>query len=42
MKTSKMLMVTSLYPYGTGETFITAELEHLARQLGDIELVPGF
>lgn len=42
MKTTKMLMVTSLYPYGQGETFITAELEHVARQVSHIEIVPGF
>ena len=42
MKTTKMLMVTSLYPYGNGETFITAELEHVARHLGHIEIAPGF
>ena len=42
MTTTKMLMVTSLYPYGNGETFITAELEHVAQHLGHIEIVPGF
>lgn len=42
MKTTKMLMVTSLYPYGNGETFITAELEHVARHVSHIEIVPGF
>lgn len=42
MKTTKMLMVTSLYPYGKGETFITAELEHVARHVSHIEIVPGF
>ncbi|MFN3792370.1 glycosyltransferase [Massilia sp.] len=42
MTSRKMLMVTSLYPYGNGETFITAELEHVARHLGHIEIVPGY
>jgi len=37
-----MLVVTSLYPYGQGEAFVAAELEHLARCFGDIELVPIF
>lgn len=42
MKATRTLMVTSLYPYGTGETFITAELEHVAHQVSDIEIVPSF
>ena len=42
MKAKKILMVTSLYPYGHGETFITAELEHVSRTVDHIELVPGF
>jgi glycosyltransferase involved in cell wall biosynthesis len=35
-------MITSLYPFGTGESFITAELEHIAQYFGEIELVPTF
>lgn len=42
MKPARMLMVTSLYPYGQGETFVTAELEHVARSLERIGIVPGF
>lgn len=42
MKAKKMLMVTSLYPYGQGETFITAELEHVSCAIDHIVLVPGF
>lgn len=36
---SKLLLVTSAYPYGHGETFLTAELEHISGYL-DVELVP--
>ena len=38
----RLLMVTSLYPYGTGEAFVATELKHLSRYFGDIELVPIF
>ncbi|WP_020657010.1 glycosyltransferase [Massilia niastensis] len=37
-----MLVLTSLYPYGQGEAFIAAELEHVARCFDHIELAPGF
>jgi len=42
MKLKRLLVVTSLYPYGTGEAFVAAELEHLAQAFGDIQLVPIF
>jgi glycosyltransferase involved in cell wall biosynthesis len=42
MAAKKMLMITSLYPYGQGEAFVTAELEALARCFEHIELVPIF
>jgi colanic acid/amylovoran biosynthesis glycosyltransferase len=42
MTPRRLLMVTSLYPYGTGEAFVAAELEHLAHAFGDIQLVPIF
>jgi glycosyltransferase involved in cell wall biosynthesis len=42
MKPKRLLIVTSLYPYGAGEGFITAELEHIARWFGEIELVPSY
>lgn len=41
MKRKKVLLVTSAYPYGVGETFITAELATLA-QYAEVELVPCF
>jgi colanic acid/amylovoran biosynthesis glycosyltransferase len=41
MTSKRLLMVTSLYPYGTGEAFVAAELAHLAHAFGDIQLVPG-
>lgn len=42
MKPKTILVVTSLYPYGQGEAFVAAELEHLSRCFGDIQLVPIF
>ena len=42
MKPQRLLMVTSLYPYGTGEAFVAAELEHLSQCFGNIDLVPIF
>jgi len=41
-KPGRLLLVTSLYPYGTGEAFVTAELAHLSRCFGGIEVVPIF
>lgn len=38
----RIMVVTSLYPYGQGEAFVAAELAHLAQCFGDIELVPIF
>lgn len=40
MSAKKLLMITSLYPYGKGEAFVAAELEHLSRYFGHIELLP--
>jgi colanic acid/amylovoran biosynthesis glycosyltransferase len=40
MKSTKVLLVTSAYPYGHGETFVKAELDHLSKYFGKIELVP--
>lgn len=42
MTLKRLLMVSSLYPYGTGEAFVAAELAQLAQVFGDIELVPIF
>ena len=42
MKPQRLLMVTSLYPYGTGEALVAAELEHLSQCFGNIDLVPIF
>ena len=42
MTPKRLLMVTSLYPYGTGEAFVAAELEHLSQCFGTIDLVPIF
>jgi colanic acid/amylovoran biosynthesis glycosyltransferase len=40
MKCRKVLLVTSAYPYGHGESFVTAELKHISKYFGSIELVP--
>ena len=42
MKPKKMLIVTSYYPYGHGESFIRAELEHVSAYFEDVEIVPCF
>lgn len=42
MAAKRMLMITTRYPYGQGEAFVEAELEHVARYFGQIELVPLF
>ena len=42
MKATRIMVVTSLYPYGQGEAFVAAELEQLSRYFGEIELVPIF
>lgn len=42
MKPRKLLLVSSYYPYGHGETFIKAELEHIAGYFEAIEIVPCF
>lgn len=42
MTAPHLLMLTSYYPYGHGETFVVAELEHIAPAFSDIELVPSF
>lgn len=42
MKAQRLMLVSSLYPYGTGEAFVAAELDYLAEAFGDIQLVPIF
>ena len=42
MKPPKLMIVTTAYPYGKGESFLKAELEHLSTYFSDIELVPCF
>ncbi|MDB5933620.1 MAG: hypothetical protein JWQ01_964 [Massilia sp.] len=36
----KLLMVTAAYPYGHGEAFVKAELEHLSKHFDEVEVVP--
>jgi colanic acid/amylovoran biosynthesis glycosyltransferase len=40
MKSKKLLIVTTAYPYGKGESFLKAELEHISKYFEEIELVP--
>ncbi len=40
MSKPALLMVTTGFPYGQGESFVAAELEHLAEQFDDVTLVP--
>lgn len=40
MTSRKLLIVTTAYPYGHGESFLAPELEFTPRYVGDIELVP--
>lgn len=42
MKSPKLLIVTTSYPYGKGESFLTAELEQLSKYFKEIELVPCY
>jgi colanic acid/amylovoran biosynthesis glycosyltransferase len=42
MRSKKLLMVTTAYPYGQGEAFVKVELEDLSRHFADMELVPSF
>lgn len=41
MKSRRLLIVTSYYPYGKGEAFLQAELEHISKYFDEIELVPN-
>lgn len=40
MSKPALLMVTTGFPYGQGESFVVAELAHLAEQFDDITLAP--
>lgn len=42
MKSKNLLMVTTAFPYGKGESFVAAELEHIAAYFGSIEVVPSY
>lgn len=42
MKPKKLLIVTSYYPYGHGESFVKAELEHISKFFEEVEIVPCF
>jgi colanic acid/amylovoran biosynthesis glycosyltransferase len=36
----KLLMVTAAYPYGHGESFVKAELDHVCAYFDEVEVVP--
>ncbi|MET0859182.1 MAG: glycosyltransferase [Telluria sp.] len=36
----KLLMVTAAYPYGHGESFVKAELDHISAFFDEVEVVP--
>lgn len=40
MKSKRLLMVTAAYPYGHGESFVKAELDHISRYFEAVEVVP--
>jgi colanic acid/amylovoran biosynthesis glycosyltransferase len=42
MKPKKLLIVTSYYPYGHGESFVKAELELISAYFEAVEIVPCF
>lgn len=42
MKSKNLLIVTTAFPYGQGESFVAAELEHIAAYFGSVEVVPSF
>jgi glycosyltransferase involved in cell wall biosynthesis len=42
MKSKKLLLVTSAYPYGKGESFLIAELAHISKYFSEIEIVPCY
>jgi colanic acid/amylovoran biosynthesis glycosyltransferase len=42
MKTKKLIIVTSNYPYGKGEAFLEAELAYVSKYFEGVELVPCF
>ncbi len=42
MKAKRILLVTSSYPYGVGESFLTAELKCMSRYFESIELAPSY
>lgn len=41
MKSKKLLMVTTAYPFGHGESFVEAELKHIDAYFEHIEVVPS-
>jgi colanic acid/amylovoran biosynthesis glycosyltransferase len=42
MRTKKLIIVTTSYPYGKGEAFLEAELVHVAKYFEGVELVPCY
>lgn len=42
MTPRRLLLVTSGFPYGQGEAFVKADLQHVARHFDEVEIVPCF
>jgi glycosyltransferase involved in cell wall biosynthesis len=42
MRTKKLIIVTTSYPYGKGEAFLEAELTHISKYFEGVELVPCY
>jgi colanic acid/amylovoran biosynthesis glycosyltransferase len=42
MSPKNLLIVTTAFPYGKGESFVAAELEHIAAYFGSVEVVPSY
>lgn len=42
MKPKTLLMVTSGFPYGQGEAFVDADLDHLSRHFDAVDIAPCF
>ena len=42
MKPTTLLMVTSAFPYGQGEAFVQADLDHLVRHFDAVDIAPCF
>jgi colanic acid/amylovoran biosynthesis glycosyltransferase len=42
MKNSRILMITTSYPYGKGEPFVDPEMKFLSKYFKEVEIVPAY